>query len=280
MIDRNRYCVFLKLHTHTPYAGWNSSVLWKTPEENHVIVRIVKAHVGCTPGHFCRPFDDSGTQSQHLGRLVLAARVGLDATGHGDDDQHHHKERTHQSLLGQGTEILRVGVAAIAGVGADDGLFLRHLVRGIDELVSTRTPTKHRPLVEQSKGRLPAVDALEVGGVGRDVGDALDVLHKVARCVLVVLLQHVDNLVLEGKEQADQNYNSGSNPMELDAQQHANQDGQQQADEREKVRERLAKSISDRMPEMNGIDLEGCSEPVLQYVAKAADLGGKQIFCE
>lgn len=57
-----------------------------------------------------------------------------------------------------------------------------------------------------------------------------------------------------------------------------NQDGQQQEDERAKVRERLAKSISDRMPEMNGIDLEGCSEPVLQYVAKAADLGGKQIF--
>lgn len=60
----------------------------------------------------------------------------------------------------------------------------------------------------------------------------------------------------------------------------ANQDGQQQADERAKVRERLAKSISDRMPEMCGVDLEGCSEPVLQYVAKAADLGGKLPFCE
>ena len=44
----------------------NLSVLWQTPEENDIIVRIIKAHIGRAPRSFSRSFDDSGTQSQHL----------------------------------------------------------------------------------------------------------------------------------------------------------------------------------------------------------------------
>ena len=93
-------------------------------------------------------------------------------------------------------------------------------------MVGARSPTEYGTLVEQAEGRLPAVDALKVGGIGRDVGDASYVLHKVARSVLVVLLKRVDDLVLEGEEQARQDYDGSGNPAELDAQQHARQHAQ------------------------------------------------------
>ena len=161
---------------------------------------------------------EGGSQDQNFGFLVLATAVGLQAAIDGDDDEDDDQERTHHALLGQGTEVLGVGVAAIAGVGADDGLLLRHLVGGIHKLVGAWAPAEDGALVEKTEGRLPTVDALKVGGVGGDVGDGLDVLHQVARSVLVVLLQGVDDLVLESEEQAYQDHHHGGDLAELDLQ--------------------------------------------------------------
>ena len=131
---------------------------------------------------------EGGTQYQDLGLFVLATAIGLQAAIHRHDDQNQYEKRAYDALFGQGTEILGVGIAAIACIGADDGLLLRHLIRRIHELVGAWSPTKHRTLIEQTEGRLPAVDTLEVGGIGGDVGDGLYVFHKVARSILARFL--------------------------------------------------------------------------------------------
>ncbi len=93
---------------------------------------------------------EGGTQDQDLGLLVLATSIGLQAAIHRHDDQNQHKERPHNALFGQGTEILRVGITTVTSIGADDGLLLRHLIRCIHELVGAWSPTKHRTFVQQS----------------------------------------------------------------------------------------------------------------------------------
>ena len=108
----------------------------------------------------------SGSQNQYLGFLVLAAFVGGQAAIHRYDHQDHDQQRPNEPLFSQRTEILGVGIAAVAGVGADDGLLLRHLEGRINELVSAWPPAENGALVEQPEGRLPAVYALKVGSVG------------------------------------------------------------------------------------------------------------------
>ena len=120
------------------------------------------------------------TQNKHLGAFVFAPQIGLDSAIDRHYNKYDNQQRAYQALLRQRTEILTVGVAAVAGIGTDDGLFLRHLVRRVHELVGARSPAEYRSLIEQAEGRLPTVDALQIGSIGRNVGDGLDVFHKVA----------------------------------------------------------------------------------------------------
>ena len=53
-------------------------------------------------------------------------------------------------------------VAAVTGVGGDDGLVARVLERGVLELVCAWPPAKHWFLFEHLNGRCPAVDPLHV----------------------------------------------------------------------------------------------------------------------
>ena len=164
-----------------------------------------------------------GEGDGHIGHLAVAgSAVDAHAGGKGGHEQGYHQGYARHPLLGHGADVFAVGVAEVAGIGADGGELVAALVAGIEELVGAGAAAHDGTLLPHAQGRGPTVETLQVAGIGGDVGDAFDLPGKVVGAVLVVLAKLVEDIALVDKEDADKEAEEHDHPLDLHA--HAHQD--------------------------------------------------------
>ena len=168
----------------------------------------------------------------HAGRVgVFGGAVDAHAGGEGGEEQQRHQCHARHSLLGHGTYVFAVGVAQVAGVGADGRELVGALVAGVEELVGARAAAEHGLFFPHAEGRRPAVQSLEVRGIGRNVGDALHLVGQRVARVLLVLAQLVEYVALVDEEQPHAEAEHQHHPLDFHAHadEHVDADGSRYA---------------------------------------------------
>ena len=138
----------------------------------------------------------------HTAVTLLEGAVNTHSSGEGDSEHKHHRHSAQHSLLRQRPYVFAMGVAEVAGVGADGGELVRALVAGIHKLVCAGAPARYGTFVEHAQGRRPTVETLEVGGVGGDIADGLYLVGDVVRRILTVFAQLIHHICLIGEEKS------------------------------------------------------------------------------
>lgn len=110
-----------------------------------------------------------------------------------------------------------MGIAAVSEVGGDDRAVIAVLEGSVLELVGSRSPTKHRPLLDHSESGYPTVDTLHVRSIGADVRHGLDMFHKISGRVLAVTAHFVEDVVSVEKQQRADDQSSADQPRQFDA---------------------------------------------------------------
>ena len=103
------------------------------------------------------------------------------------------------------------------------------LIAGIAELVGAGTASQHGVLFPHAQRRCPAVEPLQIAGIGGDVRNALDLSGQVVGTVLMVLAQFVEHIALIHEKHADTQSEQQHHPLHLHshAYQHIHANGTQ-----------------------------------------------------
>ena len=150
----------------------------------------------------------------YIGHLfVFGGAVDTDTGGESGHEDAYYQGYTREALFGHGADVFAVGVAQIAGIGADGGELVAALVAGIKELVGAGAASHDGSFFPHADGRSPTVEAFQVAGIGGDVRYGLDLTCKVVGAVLVVFAQLIEHVVLVYEKYADTDAEQEHHPL-------------------------------------------------------------------
>lgn len=175
--------------------------------------------------------DIIGQQAQrerqcHIGdALVRSCAIDTDACGKSDHENGDHESSPRDALLRKGTYIFAVGIAPISRIGGDNGELIGALVAGIEELIGAGAAPQKRMILPKAYGRRPAIEALQVGSVGRDIRNRFHLTRQIVGGILVVFPQFIEHIGLIDEKDAHENAEADHHPFHLHAHPHSHIDG-------------------------------------------------------